>query len=215
MSPNLPRPRAILWDWDNTLVDNWDTIGDALNATLTAFGHAPWTMDEVRGRVRASMRDSFPKLFGDRWEEAGALFYRTFAERHLETLKPLPGADDALLAASRAGVYQAVVSNKTGRFLRAEAEVLGWSARFGALVGAGDAACDKPAVEPVSLALEPGGIEPGPQIWFVGDNEIDVACARNAGCTAVLVGDCEIAGPEREDARFSAASALSKWLLEL
>ena len=29
----LPRPRAILFDWDNTLVDSWVTIHEALNIT--------------------------------------------------------------------------------------------------------------------------------------------------------------------------------------
>ena len=58
-------PRAFLFDWDNTLVDSWPIIHDALNVTLTAFGKEPWSLDETRSRVRKSMRDSFPKLFGD------------------------------------------------------------------------------------------------------------------------------------------------------
>ncbi|PPR65951.1 MAG: hypothetical protein CFH03_00782, partial [Alphaproteobacteria bacterium MarineAlpha3_Bin2] len=38
------KPRAILFDWDNTLVDSWPTIIDALNVTLEAYGKTPWTM---------------------------------------------------------------------------------------------------------------------------------------------------------------------------
>ena len=30
-SSDLGRPRAILFDWDNTLVDSWATIHEALN----------------------------------------------------------------------------------------------------------------------------------------------------------------------------------------
>ena len=36
MTVRLPAPKAILFDWDNTLVDNWATIADALNVALTA-----------------------------------------------------------------------------------------------------------------------------------------------------------------------------------
>ena len=70
------RPRAIIFDWDNTLVDSWHGIRQALNATLVKFGLEPWTMDQVHARVRKSLRDSFPGLFGERWEEAGAFFYK-------------------------------------------------------------------------------------------------------------------------------------------
>ena len=45
-----------------------------------------------------------------------------------------------LQALSDSGVYLGVVSNKTGRFLRAELAALGWDHYFGKLVGAGDAA---------------------------------------------------------------------------
>ena len=39
MSPSTPlkRPRAILFDWDNTLVDSWATIHEALNVVMTAM----------------------------------------------------------------------------------------------------------------------------------------------------------------------------------
>ena len=68
------RPRAILFDWDNTLIDSWPTIVDALNATFEAFNMAPWTMIEAQARVAKSMRDSFPALFGDEWRAAGEVF---------------------------------------------------------------------------------------------------------------------------------------------
>ena len=34
MTPNLSKPRAIVFDWDNTLVDSWPCIHTAMNATL-------------------------------------------------------------------------------------------------------------------------------------------------------------------------------------
>lgn len=191
MRPALPagvaRPKAILFDWDNTLVDNWVTITAALNVTFAAFDMPGWTLAETKQRVRGSMRESFPSTFGDRWQEAGEIFYHSFKERHLETLTAMPSAGELLAALRARGVYLGVVSNKHGAFLRSEAAHLGWEAHFGRLVGAADAPRDKPACDPVDLALAPAGLARGADVWFVGDADIDMECAHNAGLTPVLV----------------------------
>ncbi len=83
------------------------------------------------------------------------------------------------------GLYLGVVSNKRGEYLRREADHLGWTGHFRALAGAGDAARDKPAIEHVKLAL--GDLACGADVWLVGDADIDLKCATNAGCTPVLM----------------------------
>ena len=181
------RPVAVLFDWDNTLVDTWGVIHDALNKTFVEFGLEPWTMDQVRGRVRRSMRESFPPLFGDRWEEAGSYFMDAFAAVHLERIAPINGAEDMLRTFQSLGLFLGVVSNKTGEFLREEAEHLAWDGFFGRIIGATDAPQDKPARDPVDLALTSSGFETGPNVWFVGDTDVDLECAVNAGCTPVLI----------------------------
>ncbi len=183
----LSHPKAVLFDWDNTLIDSWAAIQDAQNHTLVKFGLPPWTSEEIRGRVRGSMRDTYPHLFGDRWEEAGREFHRRFAERHLENLKPLAGAEALLAELCAAGIYLAIVSNKRGDYLRAEVKQLQWSSYFARVVGAQDASRDKPAPEPVHLALNGSGIDPGEAVWFVGDADVDLECARRAGCIPVLL----------------------------
>ena len=64
----------------------------------------------------------------------------------------MPGAAEA--SGGRRAWPQGVVSNKAGRFLRAEVAHLGWAAHFGAVIGAGDAAADKPDPAPILLALD-------------------------------------------------------------
>ena len=182
-----PNPRAVLFDWDNTLVDTWGVIHDSLNTTLAAMETPLWTLAETKHKVRRSLRDTFPEMFGDRWEEARDIFYRRFREIHLEKLEARPGALDLIQVLAEAGVYLGVVSNKSGDHLRAEAAHLGWDAYFARLVGATDAPRDKPAIEPVVMALEEGGLDPGPAVWFVGDTPIDMECAHNAGCISVLI----------------------------
>ena len=70
----LRPPRAILFDWDNTLVDTWATIHDALNFLMRAMDRAEWSLAETRERVRLSLREAFPLYFGERWEEARDIY---------------------------------------------------------------------------------------------------------------------------------------------
>lgn len=181
------RPVALLFDWDNTLADTWPAIHHALAATFRAMGREPWTFEETRARVRASARDSFPALFGAQAEAAMEVFYRTFGADHLAKLRERPGATDMLERLAAAGFYLAVVSNKRGDLLRQEADALDWTRLFKRLVGANDAAHDKPAVAPVRMALADAGLVPGPETWFVGDTDIDLTCAVNSGCLPVLL----------------------------
>jgi phosphoglycolate phosphatase len=187
----LSRPSAVLFDWDNTLVDSWAVIHAALNETFTTMDHPNWTRGETEARVRGSLRDTFPAMFGGRWQDAERTFYDAFGRMHLEQLTPLPGAGELLHELAEAGTYLGVVSNKRGHFLRLEAERLGWHRHFRQLAGAGDAVRDKPCREHVDHALGVGtsnaGPLPGPDVWFVGDADIDLVCARNAGCRAILV----------------------------
>lgn len=180
-------PTVLLYDWDNTLVDGWAGITAALNAVFAAFDKPLWTVEDTRNRVRVSLRESFPVMFGDAWEQARDLFYGTLRDQHLDHVQPMPGAAEALRAGAR--WPQGVVSNKAGDFLRREVVHLGWSGHFGPVIGAGDAVADKPDPAPIFLALQQLGCAPGPSVWYLGDTALDMQAARAAGVTAVLVGD--------------------------
>ena len=117
------------------------------------------------------------------------MFYRRFAERHLETLQPLPGAEEMLRDLAerrhlprRRQQQEGRLSAQGGGAPRLECAT---SAR---IVGAFDAARDKPAVDPVLLALAGSGIAPGPDVWFAGDADIDLRmrgqCRLRAGARA-------------------------------
>jgi len=185
-------PTAILFDWDNTLVDSWDSIHWALNRTLDAMGHPSWDMAETRRRVALSLRDSFPALFGERWQEARKLYYDSFAEIHLAHLKPLAGAPNILERLNKAGIPMGVISNKSGPFIRKEVAHLGWTSYFNPLMGAGDAEADKPSDLPVRLALGVIGVPADANVWFIGDAPVDMECAANAGIRGLVVRHDEV-----------------------
>jgi phosphoglycolate phosphatase len=101
----------------------------------------------------------------------------------------LPEAQALLEALSKMGIPTGVVSNKNSRFLRREVTHLGWDNFFGALVGAGDALRDKPAPDPLLLALEMLEVPVSSNVWMVGDAPVDWDCADAAGCQAIAIGD--------------------------
>ena len=181
-------PRAILFDWDNTLVDGWAAIEAGLNAAFREFGLPQWNRAQVLANVRRALRESFPELFGVEWERARDIFYAEVRACHLQVLTPMPGAA-AALEAGAGRLPMGVVSNKQGPLLRAEAVHLGWDRHFGPLIGAGDAVADKPSPAPILMALEALGLSPADDIWYVGDTALDMQAARAAGVRAVLMGD--------------------------
>lgn len=185
---DLPKPTAIIFDWDNTLVDTWPIIHAALVETFTALGKEPWTIEMTRARVRKSMRDSFPEVFGENWQAAGEVYQKAYRANHLSDLTPLPGAKTLLDTIASYRIPSFVVSNKKGGNLRQEIAHLGWNDYFLGISGADDAAKDKPHPDPVHFALKQAEIEPHAGIWFIGDSDIDLECAKNTNCIPILYG---------------------------
>lgn len=184
----LPKPKAILFDWDNTLVDTWPVIHQALHETFIAMGHTPWTLEEVKERVKHSARDAFPPLFGDQWQRAADIYRDAYRSRNLQHLQPLPQADAVLRWFQQQNIPMGIVSNKVGDTLRRESAHLGWDRYFEALIGATDTAHDKPHPAPVQKALELMGLEASPDIWFMGDSTVDIEVAHRTGLTPILYG---------------------------
>lgn len=181
------RPRAIVFDWDNTLVDTWPVIHAALSATFEAMDQEPWTLAQTKQRVAKSLRESFPDLFGRRWEEAAAVFYESFGSVHLDRLKPLDHAHATLVALTETGLPCFIVSNKTSSFLHKEVDHLGWTDFIHTIIGATDAEKDKPDPAPMYMALDGTGLTPSRDIWYVGDSLIDLDFAEATGCLGILV----------------------------
>jgi len=170
-------------------MDTWPTIAEAMNHMRTAMGYSEWTLDEVRHNCKRAARESFPDWFGDRWREAYDIYYKGFEViRQKRPLAEMHGASDLLQWLKQSNIPAFVVSNKLNKYLRLEVANAAWSDLFAGVAGAQDAEKDKPAREHVDYVLNGSGVLAGPDVWLVGDSEIDMLCARNAECTPVLVG---------------------------
>jgi len=187
-------PKAILFDWDNTLVNTWPVITDALNVTRATYGLETWTIEEARVKSARALRESFPEWFGTEWENARDIFYGHFAKVHCEKLQEMPGAGALCASLRRLGIPLFIVSNKKSQYLHDEIKHLGWESFFIKVVGAGEAPKDKPDRAVVDIALLGSEFHADdPAIWLVGDTYPDVLCAQAAGLTPVLMHDSSIA----------------------
>jgi phosphoglycolate phosphatase len=186
----LVRPKAILFDWDNTLVESWEKLRLALNSTYAEFGLPEQSLDEIKHTVHHSLQDSFPSIFGSNWENAKKAYYKHYqiTYAHINSA-PLVGARETLEYLINSGIYVAIVSNKRGEILRQEVEALNWGKYFKQIVGSLDAQRDKPFPDPVYLALNGYKNELNSDAWFVGDSTVDIQFAHNTKLEPILIGD--------------------------
>ncbi len=184
----LPKPKAIIFDWDDTVVDTWRVIHAAINETLVAFGQQPWSEGEARQQIGPPARVLFTRLFGeDNWPKADKIYIEAYQRAIADHIRVYDGVREMLERLSNSGIYLAVVSTKRGPLLRKEAQELGLDRYFKQLVGTGDAARDKPEREAVEMAMAGSGIAAGADVWMIGDSLTDIATARNAGLSVVLI----------------------------
>ncbi len=182
-------PKAILFDWDNTLVDTWKVAFQSINLAREILGFEKITIDDFWTRPHNSMRDASRELFGEHHKEGEKIFYDNIEKLHLEEIGIHDGAENLLHELAEMGIYLGVVSNKHGNILRREVNHLGWDPHFTKVIGARDTKEDKPSAIPVIAALHESKIDPSHDVWFVGDSIVDVHCARASGCIPVVVGD--------------------------
>lgn len=185
-----PFPKAILFDWDNTLMDSTPGLYRAFQVMRQHFNLPDYTMQEYQAQTGLSLRETFPEMFGDRWEEAKEIYLGAYRSHHLDLLTPFKDSYELVSYAHKKIGKVGVVSNKTAAILQQEVDHLKWNDFFFAVIGAGSALRDKPAPDPVYVAFEGTDIifkegKPSEAIWFVGDGDADIQCARNSGCLPV------------------------------
>lgn len=184
---HLPKPVAVLFDWDDTIVNNWDTAIQSLNTALVHMGEQPWTPEEARRRSGPTAKVLFTELFGERWQEADKVYYDTFFSLVFKNMKMFDGAEDVFKELVKNGVAMGIVSNMRSALLKQGIDHMGLAHYFGVIFGAGDASADKPDPAPILEALQKLDIPPGPNVWYVGDSHTDMIAAAKAGCSGVLI----------------------------
>jgi HAD superfamily hydrolase (TIGR01509 family) len=177
--------RAIVFDWDGTLVD---TLPAILRANITVLREYDVPFDEARYRAayapdwrlmyrRLGVPEEALEAAGSRWlslyREAGALL-------------PFPGIDAALRRLVAAGHRLGLVTAGHRDVVEVQLEQFGLRALFGSLVCGDDPVASKPDPEPLIKALtELDAADLPERAIYVGDAPDDMRMARAVGVQGV------------------------------
>ena len=179
---------AVLFDLDGTLLNTLGDLHLGVNVTLKNHGYPQRTLEEVRAFVgngaRQLMQLALPQGTSEaELESILAEYLEWYRVNFCVTAAPYDGVKAVVDALIAKGVKVAVVSNKPDATTKKLAEMF-----FPGLPAFGqrDDIPKKPAPQMVWRAMETLGVT-AEEAVYVGDSEVDVATARNAGLPLVAV----------------------------
>lgn len=183
--------RAIIWDFDGTLVDSPLAVHAATNAALAEFGFAPVAADEIRaGMVLATIprMASHARIAADdpRAQAMNDVFYRHAHVAFPERAAVFPAIPDVLRGLAAGGMAMGVVTNNLGDIARGTLARAGLAGCFASVLGDGDTPGHKPDPRGAWMAAAACGFGPG-DCAYVGDSAVDRSTAVAAGMTAIGV----------------------------
>ncbi|MDD7429200.1 MAG: HAD-IA family hydrolase [Oscillospiraceae bacterium] len=182
--------KAVIFDLDGTLLDTLDDLKNSVNYALEACGYPLRTKDEVRGFVGNGIRklmirsvpggENDPKL-----EEAFSAFKEHYAKHCRVETRPYEGIMPMLEKMQSMGLKTAIVSNKAD-FAVKELAADFFEGIVSAAIGEREGVSRKPSPDSVFAALSEIG-EKAEDSVYVGDSEVDIMTAANAGMPCISV----------------------------
>lgn len=196
MTPPPPgRIKALIFDFDGTLIDSAPDLQAAANRMLAPLGRRELGLREVQMMIG----DGVPKLVERCFEAAGGMppeaeyqahvraFIEDYEPRSAELTRPFPGAIAALKALKAKGLKLAICTNKPYGATREILKALDLAPYFDVVIG-GDTlpGIKKPDPRHLQAALEKMGVPPEAAA-MIGDNQNDVKAGHAAGLPVVLI----------------------------
>jgi len=179
--------RAVLFDFDGTLIDGYPAITASVNHVRGLHGLAPLPEAEVRRHVGRGPEQLMRATVGGGDVAADVAAYKAHHPSVLRSgTRLLPGAAEALAALSARGLLLAVCSNKPVAFTRELLQLLGVADRFALALGPEDVARPKPAPDLLREGLRRLGVA-ADEALYVGDMTVDIETARGAGVAVWVV----------------------------
>ena len=185
--------KAVIWDLDGTLLNTLDDLAASVNAALAMNGMPLRSTEEVRAFVGNGIRNLMMRAVpggeaNPAFDKALEDFIRHYGAHSRDRTRPYDGILEMLDKLSAAGVKHAIVSNKIDFAVKALSRAY-FGERMCAAIGDDPSRARKPAPDSVLAAMREMGVT-AQETVYVGDSDVDVLTARNAGvpCVAVLWG---------------------------
>jgi HAD superfamily hydrolase (TIGR01509 family) len=174
--------RAILFDFDMTLIDSSYAITACMNGMAKDLQLAEVTREQVLSTIGLPIEAAWNTLWGD-FRPEWLQHYRThYSPLERAALRPFPDTVPLLEKLTVKGIRKGVVTNR--RFARVSVEAVGLEKYFEAIVGLESVERPKPFPDSLLLGLEILKVDKDSAI-FAGDTDIDMKTAAAAGVRAV------------------------------
>jgi phosphoglycolate phosphatase len=175
--------RALVFDLDGTLIDSKLDLALSIDATLKHMGRTSLTHEQIYGYVGNGAAMLVRRALGDRVTDAEAeeghrYFLSYYREHMLDNTVTYPGVREALDMFNE--YPMAILTNKPVRFSERILEGLGISRYFRYVYGGNSFETKKPDPEGMNILLRDFAITPR-EAMIIGDSDVDVRTARNAG----------------------------------
>ena len=183
--------KAVIWDLDGTLLNTLDDLAASTNAALEQNGLPLRTTDEVRqfvgNGVHKLIERAVPELGAEhpKFQQVLDGFVAHYGAHSKDHTGPYDGIMEALDTLAAQGVKLAIVSNKIDFAVKALSRDY-FGDRMLSAVGDDPSRRKKPAPDSVLEAMRQLGVS-GEECVYVGDSDVDVITARNAGIPCVGV----------------------------
>jgi phosphoglycolate phosphatase len=187
--PKLSSVRALIFDLDGTLIDSKQDLILSVNAMLSELGREELAEETISGYIGHGAPQLVARALGDgctEEERQRALqFFLSYYEMHkMDTTCAYPGVAETL--EKLADMPMAVLTNKPVRISVRILDAIGLSKYFRAIYGGNSFETKKPNPLGARTILRELRAEPQ-EALLVGDSEVDVQTARNAGTLAAAV----------------------------
>ena len=181
--------RALIFDLDGTLIDSKKDLVTSVNAMLHEVGRGELSEDVIASFVGSGAAVLVSRALGgnpseEEVKKALEIFLMRYEEHKLDVTRAYPGVDETLSKLD--GHSLAVLTNKPTRMSVRILDALGLSRHFRVIYGGNSFETKKPDPLGATTILKEFGIAPD-QALMVGDSEVDVQTARNAGMPSVTV----------------------------
>ncbi len=182
--------KALIYDLDGTLADTLPSLCEAINMTMDHYAAPHRTCEDVRLAIGNGARMLVKRLLPDhlaadedKVTEALDYYNSRYSETYASADRCYDGMKQAVITLSERGYKSAVLSNKPDRYTVELCKILFPESPFEIVRGQTDMPPKPDPTVPLLMAKSLG-VAPE-ECAFIGDSEVDIRTAKNAGMMSV------------------------------
>ncbi len=185
--------KLVVFDLDGTLVNSIYDLADCVNLALSSENLPLNSLEEYYSFVGNGMESLIRRAMKDKSEDD--ILYRAVRKRFDELYKehcndktvPYDGIAELLSKLQSRGIKTAVLTNKAHEFVEGILQKCFPDHKFHIALGNREGVARKPDPQALLHLIEKANVSLSDSV-YVGDSEVDVATAKNAGIDLICVG---------------------------